>query len=196
MPTATQMASATAGLTRWRGGLGGPAGGGACTWWPWRPAAVWDSYPRGAALLGRKGWRSTHLPPRAPEVAQQAGPEVHTSQDRSSAPGSRWPPTPVHADSSGGLRLPTVFLCSIHGSELTLHSCRGAELLATPLPHPRHTECGDPEPASSRVSDRGSSRLRARAPAGVRPLGVVRGREAQKARISDVTTRWSWSSIR
>lgn len=95
-------------------------------------------------------------------------------------PGHGGPPLRCTLTPAGACGCP-VFLCSIHGSELTLHSCRGAELLATPLPHPRHTECGDPEPASSRVSDRGSSRLRARAPAGVRPLGAARGREAQKA---------------
>lgn len=44
-----------------RGGPGGPA------------AAAWGSGPHGAALPSGRGWRSAHLPLRAPEVARQAG---------------------------------------------------------------------------------------------------------------------------
>lgn len=69
-----------------RGGPGGPA------------AAAWGSGPHGAALPSGRGWRSAHLPLRAPEVARQAG-------QRSTRPGAVAGPPVTVALPSGGPRL-------------------------------------------------------------------------------------------
>lgn len=138
-----------------RGGPGGPA------------AAAWGSSPHGAALPSGRGWRSAHLPLRAPEVARQAG-QRPTRPGAVAGPGSRWPSPPGALASSRGPRLPTAFLHSSHGRDLTLHSCWGAELLTTPLPHPRHTGRGHPGARQQQSGRPGAGRVQQ---AQRRPLG-------------------------
>lgn len=152
-----------------RGGPGGPA------------AAAWASGPHGAALPSGRGWRSAHLPLRAPEVARQAGqrptrPGAVAGPPGHGGPPLRGPSPPAEARDSPQRSCIRVTA----GTSLSTHA--GEPNFSQPhyLTHVTR-DAGTPGPVSSREGDRGvglGSRLRgdpwgaARAPAGLRPLAA------------------------
>lgn len=152
-----------------RGGPGGPA------------AAAWGSGPHGAALPSGRGWRSAHLPLRAPEVARQAG-------QRSTRPGAVAGPPVTVALPSGGPRLQR--RPATPHSVLAFESRQGPRSPLMPGSRTSHNPTTSPTSHGTRAPRGPSaaewvtggvglgSRLRgdpwgaARAPAGLRPLAA------------------------